>query len=176
VLGRTGSTSSTSGWIIRIPAGQAPGAPCAYELVQTGIVPYAGLGAAPNSNLLYAVGDNSVLTLQIQPDGSLTTAGSIPVDGFTGAGDITAGPDGKGVCERGRERCGGERRGRAHTPVRPVPPPRPASQTTTPHTTPIHPTPLASLRHFRGRQGGVRGQDRPDVLRAHQRVGAGCED
>ena len=97
MLGRTGGSYSTSGWVVRISKDQVAGQPCVYDVLLQGIVPYAGLGAAPNSNLLYAIGDNSVLTLKINTDGTLSTAGQLSVPGFTGAGDITAGPDGKGA-------------------------------------------------------------------------------
>jgi len=108
VLGRTGGTYATSGWVIRIdPASTVPpGQPCKYEVLLSGIEPYAGLGAAPNSNLLYATGSNSVLTLKIETDGTLSTAGQLAVPNFTGAGDITAAPDGKGMRERWRETDG----------------------------------------------------------------------
>ena len=95
--GRPGGSYSTSGWGVRISNDQVAGQPCVYDVLLQGIVPYAGLGAAPNSNLLYAIGDNSVLTLKINTDGTLSTAGQLSVPGFTGAGDITAGPDGKGA-------------------------------------------------------------------------------
>jgi len=104
VLGRTGGKYATSGWIIKIDADQTPGEPCAYEMLLQGIEPYAGLGAAPNSNLLYATGSGSVLTLKIEMDGTLSTVGQLAVPSFTGAGDITAGPNGTGKKLRGRER------------------------------------------------------------------------
>ena len=97
MLGRTGGAYSTSGWVIRISKDQVAGQPCVYDVLLQGIEPYAGLGAAPNSNLLYATGSNSVLTLKINTDGTLSTAGQLSVPGFTGPGDITAGPGGTGA-------------------------------------------------------------------------------
>ena len=42
VLGRTGSSAAASGWVIRVNKPTAPGFPCTYTPLLTGIVPWAG--------------------------------------------------------------------------------------------------------------------------------------
>lgn len=42
MLGRTGSSAAASGWVIRVNKPTAPGFPCQYTTLLTGIVPWAG--------------------------------------------------------------------------------------------------------------------------------------
>ena len=42
VLGRTGSSAAASGWVIRVNKPTAPGFPCTYTPLISGIVPWAG--------------------------------------------------------------------------------------------------------------------------------------
>ena len=51
-----------------------------------------GLGAAPKSNLLYGIGDGSVFTVELFPDGTAAIVSQLAFAGFTGAGDITSAP------------------------------------------------------------------------------------
>lgn len=51
-----------------------------------------GLGAAPKSNLLYGIGDGTVFTVELFPDGTASIVSQLAFAGFTGAGDITSAP------------------------------------------------------------------------------------
>ena len=137
MLGRSGaSATATSGWVIRVNKPTAPGFPCSYTKLLSGIAPWAGerdhfnlfffvfvlfrfpcvvpqeeeeeahgcppllfpllkktgLGAAPKSNLLYGIGDGTVFTVKLFPDGTASIVSQLAFAGFTGAGDITSAP------------------------------------------------------------------------------------
>lgn len=93
LLGRR--ASSGTGWVIKVdPDAIVPGEPCLYTvLIETLAKPWAGLGAAPESNLFYGIGDGKVFTVQVN-ETSADIIGSVSNPAFTGAADVTAGPDG----------------------------------------------------------------------------------
>lgn len=93
LLGRR--SSSGTGWVIKVkPEDIVPGEPCPYSvLINTLAEPWAGLGAAPESNLFYGIGDGQVFTVQVN-ETSAGIIGSVSNPAFTGAADVTAGPDG----------------------------------------------------------------------------------
>ena len=96
LVGRRSSSSSATGWVIRVDeANIVPGEPCPYtKLIDTLAKPWAGLGAAPKSNLFYGLGDGQVFTVEVNAT-SASILGSISNPAFTGAADVTAGPNGK---------------------------------------------------------------------------------
>jgi len=93
LLGRR--SSSGTGWVIKVdPDAIIPGKPCPYTvLIETLAKPWAGLGAAPMSNLFYGIGDGQVFTVEVN-ETSAGIIGSVSNSAFTGAADVTAGPDG----------------------------------------------------------------------------------
>lgn len=95
LVGRRSSSSSATGWVIRVDASAiVPGQPCPYtKLIDTLAKPWAGLGAAPKSNLFYGLGDGQVFTVEVNAT-SASILGSISNPAFSGAADVTAGPNG----------------------------------------------------------------------------------
>jgi len=93
LLGRR--ASSGTGWVIKVdPDAIIPGEPCPYTvLIETLPKPWAGLGAAPESNLFYGIGDGKVFTVEVN-ETSAGIIGSVSNPAFTGAADVTAGPNG----------------------------------------------------------------------------------
>jgi len=93
VLGRR--SSSGAGWVIKVDAESiVPGEPCPITVLLGNLAqPWAGLGAAPRSDLFYGIGQGQVFTVQVQDDDA-SIIGSVSNSNFTGAADVTAGPDG----------------------------------------------------------------------------------
>ncbi len=96
VLGRSKSSGTGTGWVIKIdPSKIVAGQPCPYTVLLNNLVqPWAGFGAAPRSDLFYGLGDGAVFTVQVA-GGTANILGSVSNVNFTGAADVTAGPDGK---------------------------------------------------------------------------------